>query len=293
MKLVLGPIVVALGLHAAGRFAEAATPGTIDDGGPEPGHVSRDPGPAVEPELEPTPKPKPKPESPLGDAEPAPAAIPSSVPPRRTDEHDRRTHQRIALVPRFAYRLGDAGRAVTPAIGFGLAGTYEFRYARVGPVIELALGVEFAFDRFATGERGICSDQVLPPQECTENVKRTGVAGTFASTRVISETSFFLVHTIAARAGRLRPYLTLGAGVGVGFFDSVQPDLQPGTAKDVHILGRAAAGLDVAVVGAWSATVRADYTAVRAVSTFTTNTGQTLPLFGDLFDVGIGVAYGF
>jgi hypothetical protein len=287
MKLLPGFLVLAFGIHGAGRLADAAMPGTIDDGGPEPGHVQRDPGPAG------TSEPKPKVNPTFGDAEPAPLVPPSSAPSGITGEHDLGPRHRISLVPRLAFRLGDAGRAVSPARGFGLAGTYEFLYGRIGPVVEAALGLDFAFDRFATGERAPCSDQFLALQECFGNLIRTGMPGTFASTRVISETSFVLVHTIAARVGRLRPYLTLGAGVGIGFFDSVEPNLQPGSAKDVHVLGRATVGLDVPIWRAWSATVRADYTTVRAVSPFTTNAGETLPLFGDLFDVGIGAAYGF
>ena len=282
MKWALGPIVIALAVTGTLRPAHAAMPGAIDDGGPEPGHGSGDPGPAAAPET------KNKAGSGGGDAEPAPAAAPASAPSPHPHEPKTGPRHRIAVTPRFAYRLGDAGRTVTPASGFGLAGTYEFRYARVGLAVDTALGIDFAFDRFATGERGTCSGEFSGRQECLGRA-----ASTFASTRVISETSFILVHTVAARLGASRPYLTLGAGLGVGFFDSVQPDLSPGNATDAHVLGRATIGIDVTLGRVWSATLRADYTAVRAVSPFATSAGRTLPLFGDLFDVGVGVVYSF
>ena len=63
-------------------------------------------------------------------------------------------HQ-LAFGARFAYRLGDAGKAISPAAGYGVVGSYYFTYARLGDAVDLSLGVDFSSDRFATGEQGM------------------------------------------------------------------------------------------------------------------------------------------
>jgi hypothetical protein len=282
------PIVVAMLLAGAaagsvGR-AHASVPGLIDDralgiGG---GNADPGPGPAATPEpkrgaggeAEPAPPPP---------AEPGASAVSAGAEPGLPPRH------RMSVMPRFAYRLGNAGRAVSPAPGFGVGGTIEISYLRrgasagphdrSGAIFEAALGLDFAHDRFAISEQG--------------SVTVDGMVETFGSTRVVSETSFVLVHTVAARVGRVRPYLTLGGGLGVGYFDSAASELRPGTARDAHVLGRASLGVDVTVTRSWNAAIRADYTAVRGASPLVTDAGRSLAIFGDLFDLGAGIAYRF
>jgi hypothetical protein len=292
MKRILVVAMLCAGT-AAGPVARAhvAPPGVIDDRDLANGRAAVDPGPG--PAVAPEPK-----RGGGGDAEPAPAgstpesgnaallaAVEDGPPPRH----------RVSIMPRFAYRLGDAGRAVVPSTGFGVGGTIEISYLRVpgvrtgspstGPrapsrvTWEAALGIDFAHDRFAISERG--------------SVPIEGTETTFASTRVVSETSFVLVHTAAARVGWVRPYLTLGGGLGLGYFDSAASDLRPGSAREAHLLGRVAFGVDVTLAHSWIAAIRADYTAVRGASPMVTDTGRTLTIFGDLFDLGAGLAYRF
>lgn len=266
-------------------------------GGGVPLH-SLDPGPApATTRRSPSPAPSSSPSSPAagapvstpplgagqGDAEPAPVlpGAPTSADEERLEA--RRQRHRVAVMPRFAYRIGDPGRAITPAAGFGIGGTFERTYLRrlAAPAVvaEAMLGVDFGHDRFATGEEGL----VVVGTE----------AKTFAATRVISETSFVLIHTIAVRVDRVRPYLTLGAGLGLGNFDSVATEFEPGSAHDTHFLGRAAAGFDIAIAAGLLISVRADYTAVRGVTRFVTTDRRSLPLFGDLFSINAGIAYRF
>jgi hypothetical protein len=186
---------------------------------------------------------------------------------------------RIAVGARLGRRLGDAASAIPPGNGVGVVGTIELDYLHLGKSFAAALGVDFGYDRFATSEVGM--------------VTVNGNVQTFGSTRVISETTFVLVHTAAVRVGRLRPYVSLGAGVGLGYFDSVAPTFSPGTARDTHLLGRAGLGLDVTVTDLWCLNVRADYTAVRGPSSLRTDDGRALPVFGDLLDLGAGIAYRF
>jgi hypothetical protein len=182
-------------------------------------------------------------------------------------------------MPRYAYRLSSPGQAVTPSSGFGIAGTIEIAYLRLAARLEAALGIDFSYDRFASSEVG--------------TVTVDNVSETFRNPRATSETSFVLVHTASVRVGRARPYLTVGAGLGIGYFESVAPELRPGTANDAHGLGRVSFGVDVTVARDWNASLRADYTAVRGVSPLVTTTGERLALFGDLFGLGAGVAYRF
>jgi hypothetical protein len=282
--VVAGIAPVGIGAIGTSGLAHGQSRSIIDERGSEPS-----PSPAAsQTGSDPDPDPDPGPKGSGGDAEAAPAIPP---PPEFAGPASavvrRRRHHRIAVMPRFAYRLGDAGRAVTPAPGFGIGGTIEISYLRWGVgadagesfAFAAALGLDFSHDRFATSELGA--------------VTNDGMTETFGATRVISETSFVLVHTIAAEMGRVRPYFTLGAGIGLGYFDSAAPDLRPGTAKGAHLLGRASIGVDVKITGVLGLGLRADYTAVRRTSPLETDDGRRLLLFGDLLDMGAGIVYRF
>jgi hypothetical protein len=292
-RILVASLFAATASGSLGR-AHAALPGLIEDPDRGSGRAPVDPGPG--------PPATPEPKRGGGDAQPAP--VPSPEPGTSTMSADAEEgpppRHRISVMPRFAYRLGDAGQSVTPAPGFGVGGTIEISYLRLGPgtglgstatgsfarpqagpyaVWEAALGIDFAHDRFAISEQG--------------SVTVDGMLETFASTRVLSETSFVLVHTVAARVGRVRPYLTLGGGLGIGYFDSAASELRPGTARDAHVLGRVSLGFDVTFAHSWNAAIRADYTAVRGASPLVTDAGRSLTIFGDLFDLGAGIAYRF
>jgi hypothetical protein len=216
--------------------------------------------------------PMPVPSSPItGDAEPAPGAMPDGPPLK--------TRHRIAVAPRFAYRLGDAGRTISPAAGYGVGGTFEWTYARPARQVELALGVDFASDRFATAERGVTT--------------QSGNAVPYDSTRLINESTFVLTHTVAFPAGPVRPFLTVGGGIGFGDFESIEVRYRPGSLQDRQLLGRVALGIDVVVTRIWFATLRVDYTAVRRTDRLLVESGGRLAVFGDLLDINLGLAYRF
>src|SRR5579871_1936306 len=96
-------------------------------------------------QAEPAP-PEPSPPEPA--ANPAPAA-PSEVTPRRP------LHA-VAVHGRFAYRPNDSGSGV-PSEGFSLGGTLERRYAEVGGLLGLGVGLDFFFDRFAGDQKNVTS----------------------------------------------------------------------------------------------------------------------------------------
>ena len=259
------------------RAAAAALPAATDPEASAPLPRPPDP-PAVAPAASESPNPTAPPAggqaepAPIGgDAEPAPGAVPDGVPSK--------ARHRLAVAPRVAYRLGEAGRAISPAAGYGVGGTYEWTYARASREVELALGLDFGTDRFATAEQGVST--------------QSGVATSYGSTRLIIESTFVLTHTVAFPAGPVRPFLTVGAGIGFGDLDSVAELYRPGTLHDRQLLGRVAAGIDVIVSRIWFATLRADYTAVRRTDPLRLSAGGELPVFGDLLDISVGLAYRF
>ncbi|MES1157779.1 MAG: hypothetical protein ABUL67_01645, partial [Haliangium ochraceum] len=116
---------------------------------------------------------------------------------------------------------------------------------------------------------------------------------TQGATRIISETTFVAIPTAALRLGRVRPYVGAGGGVGFGYFESVADEFRPGTLQGTDPLARAIAGIDVRLAEGWTITLRADYTWVVSPAPLNTDAGAVLPVFGDLFDAGAGIVYGF
>jgi len=270
-------VALLLALGCPGAPARAADAPRVVPGAP---NLELPPPP---PEAMPAAPSSPAPASPTGggDAEPAPAEpAPAPGAPIVPDTLARSGRHQLAFGARFAYRLGDAGTAIPPAAGYGVVGSYAFTYARVAGVVDLSVGADFSSDRFATEEQGIDGTAM------------------YSSTRVLSENEFILGQTFALAAGPIRPFATLGVGVGFGSFETVAPQYRvPNSAKgsetDTHLLGRAAAGLDIPVGSGWAVRLRANYTAVRRAAPYVTAAGPILPLFGDLLDIDVQAVYRF
>ena len=290
---------LAISLLLVGVAAPAATRAEAPPGSAPPPPMPRlltapDPGPEPAPPSPPNAgtdgaglSATPSPSGTGGDAEPAPTepgsetAPPATPGPAGGRSGEPRQHRRRGEVrPRFADRLGDAGRAVTPAAGFGIGGGYELTYARPAPHLDLAVGVDFSFERFATGETGTTTTS-------------DGGMQMYDTTRLITETTFLLTQAAGVSIGPFRPYVALGAGLGVGYLSSVAAEFLPGSLRDTQLLGRGSVGLDAELGRTWSASLRVDYTAVRAQSSLVTQDGRTLPVFGDLLDIGLGAVYRF
>lgn len=269
LAALLAGVAVAGGRASPAARAEAS-PGSSGPTLPEP---------AAHGDAEPEP---PEPAA-HGDAEPAPPESPPASPspgvPLAADSLPRPSRHRVVVAGRFAYRLGDAGRAVTPAAGYGVGGGYEFTYATVARVLDLAVGIAFSSDRFATSEKGLTT--------------QSGMTTTYDSTRVIQESAFLLTQTAAVRLGPVRPFVTLGVGLGVGNLDSVDPTYAPGTLRDAQLLAGGAAGLDVVIGRVWCVTLRGAYTTVQRADPLRTRDGRTLRVFGDQLDVDLGLVYRF
>ena len=219
-------------------------------------------------------EPAPPPPAPPPAAPPPAALPPAALPPPPALANG------LAVLGRFAYRLGSAGQSLGPAAGFSLGGSFEHRYLAIPDALELGAAVDFFYDRFATGVVG--SSMVAP-----------GVEQTFAGTRMLSETSFALLQTVAWRAGPLRPFVAAGVGASIAYFSSPELNLRPGSMDAVRPLVRVAAGIDIAVSATAAVVIRADTTHGFTRPTYTTNQLVTYSLLGDLFDVGAGMLVRF
>ena len=204
----------------------------------------------------------------------APAALPVFVP----------LDNRIAVVASYARRLGDEAAVIGPRNGFGVGGSYERRILPLPHDFELGAGVNFFYDKFQTGVTG--TTMVTP-----------GQIQTYQGERVLSQTSFAATAVAAWRWRRLRPYVQVGGGFTIAYFDTPEGVYQPGNQTAVQPLIRTTGGLDVAITRDIAITARVSYTHLFTRPTFTTmpegGAGATLSILGDLFEAGAGVALGF
>ena len=109
----------------------------------------------------------------------------------------------------------------------------------------------------------------------------------------LMETTFAVLPTVAHRWGRARPFAGAGVGVGVGFFSSQNLEPTPQSGHAVQPLARGGVGVDVALSDTSAVTLRADYTHTFTRPQLVTDAGHSYAVFGDLFNVGIGLLLRF
>jgi hypothetical protein len=174
----------------------------------------------------------------LAQAEPAPPEepAPAPAPPSAAEEPTPlRPVNTVAVHGRVATRAAGPDGDV-PRGGFSLGATFEHRWGGVGGVFAFGAGVDLFFDRFATGS--------------TQN-------------------SFVALQTVALERAAIRPWIGVGAGLGV--------------ANVTRAVARGAVGVEVPFKRGSSIALRADLT--HALSGDRT--------FGDLVDFGIGLLQHF
>ena len=221
--------------------------------------------PATPPPASPRPAPAPgsaaapPPAPPPLVAEPAPAPPPNSV----------------SVHVRYAYRVDSGGDSIVPAAGLSLGGEFERRLRGFSNGIEIGVATNFFYDRFA---KDVIATSVDPA---------TGGAEMTIQTRTLSQTSFAIMETTAWRYADMRLYLGIGAGLMVGYFGS--PDIQSSSQTELQPLARGVFGFDFAIAARTFAVLRVDYShTFNRDSYFVSSTGALHPMFGDLFDAGIG-----
>jgi hypothetical protein len=172
----------------------------------------------------------------LAQAEPAPSEEPAPSPPASSpaapsppdDLTPRRPLHAVAVHGRFAYRPNDSGSGV-PAAGFSLGGTFERRYASLGDILGLGVGLDFFFDRFASDQKNMTSGTQI-----------------VLNARELMQTSFVALQTVALERLPVRPWIAAGGGIAVG--QSTRP------------VARGAAGVELGLTRATAIAVRADLT---------------------------------
>jgi hypothetical protein len=172
----------------------------------------------------------------LAQAEPAPPEAPA--PAAAEAQAPRRPLNAVAVHGRLATRA--TGADGVARAGFSLGGTFERRYAEVANALALGVGVEFFFDRF--------SGDAPSSSQATEGS---------------TQNSFVALQTVALERFAFRPWVAVGAGLGV-------------TSK-VRPVVRGALGIEMELPHSCALALRADLTH-----------GLTSSELGDLLDVGLG-----
>ena len=175
---------------------------------------------------------------------------------------------------RYAYRVGAEGDGVVPASGFSLGGEFERRLRAFQTGIELGVAIDFFYDRFT---KDVIATTVGPMGDPEPAI----------GSRTLSQTTFALMETTGWRYADMRLYVGVGAGLTVGYF--VSPDVSSSGNTDLQPLARGVFGFDFAIAARTAAILRVDYThTFYRDSYFVGPTGESHPMFGDLFDAGIG-----
>jgi len=231
------------------------------------------PAPATAPA---TPPPTSAPPAPAPAAPSAAAPVPPAAPPPLVAQPEPPAPANsVSVHVRYAYRVGGEGDGLVPASGLSLGGEFERRLAAFQSGIELGVATNFFYDRF-TKDIVVASAGAEP-----------GIG-----TRTLSQTSFALMETNAWRYADMRLFVAVGGGVTVGYFAS--PDLSANSTTDVMAFARGVAGFDFAIAARTAAILRFDYShTFKRDSYYTTTPGDIRPLFGDLFDAGIGLLVRF
>jgi hypothetical protein len=218
------------------------------------------------------PAPVQEPAAPMPAIPPEPPPVPEPSPPVLRNA--------LGVSIQLGHRLAEGGASLDPYWGFSLSGRYERRLLAAPSGLELGVAADFSFQRFATSVVG--STMISP-----------GVEMTFDGTRLITETTFAILPTVALQAGPVRPFVSAGVGLGVGFFSSPEVDLRPGSETAVQPLLRGSVGVDVMISPTAAVTARVDYSHTFTRPTFVTDAGQRYSLFGDLLDLGLGLLLRF
>jgi hypothetical protein len=188
----------------------------------------------------------------------------------------------VSVHLRYAYRVGSEGDAQVPTTGLSIGGGFEHRLLGFRSGIEIGAGVDFFYDRFSKDVAVSSIDPASGNQQLS------------ITTQTLSQTSFALTETTAWRYADLRVFGAAGAGFTVGYFTGVAPTGNTASTNDVQPLARGALGVDFAIASKTAAVLRVDYThTFKRNDYFVSPTGALHPMFGDLFDVGIGLLVRF
>ena len=99
------------------------------------------------------------------------------------------------------------------------------------------------------------------------------------------------METTAWRYADMRFFAGIGAGFAVGYFGS--PDVPSTPRPQLQPLARGALGFDFAITARTAAILRVDYNRSFDHDDLQRGEASRYPLFGDIFDAGIGLLVRF
>jgi len=264
-------LLASLLVQAEQAPAPAAAPAAPAAGPAEPAPTT---GPA-----EPAPKAAAPGAAPAVPAPPSTSATPPPPPPAAAEPPPAPPNT-VSVFVRYAYRIENGGTDLVPAAGFSLGGEFERRLLGFQNGFELGLATDFFYDRFA---RDVVSSAIGP----------TGAPESVVATRTLSQTSFALMETTGWRYGDMRLFVGIAGGLAVGYFNAAITTPASSSTTDMQLLTRGVLGFDFAVAPRTSAILRVDYTHLFLNdATYDTPDGPQ-PLFGDIFNAGIGLLVRF
>jgi hypothetical protein len=182
---------------------------------------------------------------------------------------------------RYAYRVGSESEALAPNTGLSVGGEFERRLLAFDSGIELGGAVDFFYDRFS---KDVIASSPGPTGEELMIV-----------TRSLSHTTFALLGTAAWRYSDMRLFTGIGGGLSVGHYGG-GPSASPGTSSttDMQGVARGVLGFDFAISKLTAAVLRVEYNRILNQSVYIVAPGgTTYPLFGDIFNAGIGLLVRF
>ena len=167
------------------------------------------------------------------------------------------------------------GADSTPKIGFGVGLSLGFRWAMLWQQVELSTALDFAYAQHRKNVDGV---RILP----------NGMEETFDGQRLSSENTFGALQILMLHLPRVRPWLGVGGGLGVGYFSSDEKEYRPGSARAFRPYAQFTGGLAFLVWGQNYVDLRVDYHVMTQNPVFQTATGASKNVFGDLLTLGVG-----
>lgn len=205
-------------------------------------------------------------------ASPPPAAAPASAPMAGPLDEVGTQDYAIGFGLEGARRLGAPADALGPRNGFGFVAEVTYTYLRVGPA-ELTIGIGFHHQRF----RKVVSFTVLGGSGVPQETERS-----------FTHYDWELQPRFAVSVGPVRPFLRLGAGFGLAYFSTREPEFSPGEKRAARLSLSATIGLDV-ITSRQGARLGLEATVASMIRPpeFAADSQRSLPVFGNRGSIGL------
>jgi hypothetical protein len=204
---------------------------------------------------------------------PAPTAPPVNVPPPAptAETAAEPLDYQLAVGAHFARRLGTPAQTLDPVSGFGVTVAGDWIYSRAAG-LELSLGVGFGYQRF----RDVVTIEL--PQN---------LGGNQEGERSFTYYEYDAHTTLAWPLGFFRPYLRAGFGFSMAYFSTREPAYAPGEKRSTRPVVPAAFGFDVPTGRGGRVGLELGATWLLGATDLVTDTGRSVPVFGNRASLGL------